>query len=58
MRWLGNWFKNFAQVDLKQLTPENLADIENPRLEYAIYWTFKTAQAGSLIGKLRNVERD
>lgn len=51
MIWLGNWFKNFAQVDWKQLTPQNLADIEAPRLEYAIYWTLKSVQAGSFIGR-------
>lgn len=48
---LENWFTNFVQYTGTQ-KPVDLADVKNPKLEYAIWWTFKSAQVASVVGEL------
>ncbi|KAI6218037.1 hypothetical protein M3Y99_01733400 [Aphelenchoides fujianensis] len=50
---LENWFNNFIQLrPWRSLTAEQLAEIQLPRVEYAIYCTFKSAQVASIVGGL------
>lgn len=45
------WFVNFTQIDRLFQTPVDLANIQSPRVEYAIYWTLKSAQVASVVGE-------
>ncbi|KAI6199590.1 Bms1-type G domain-containing protein [Aphelenchoides besseyi] len=50
---LENWLANFAQLgSWLTHTPDKLAEVPLPRVEYAIWWTFKSAQAASIVGGL------
>uniref|UniRef100_A0A914CH26 Uncharacterized protein n=1 Tax=Acrobeloides nanus TaxID=290746 RepID=A0A914CH26_9BILA len=50
---LSSWAHNFFQTPLWiKHTPEDLADVRNPRLEYSIYWIIKSAEVSSVISGL------
>jgi hypothetical protein len=53
---LSSWAHNFFQTPLWiKHTPEDLADVRNPRLEYSIYWIIKSAEVSSVISKSSNI---
>ncbi|VDM57414.1 unnamed protein product [Angiostrongylus costaricensis] len=47
---LESWFHNFSQFVYRANTPEALADIPRPYLEYSIWGLFKGAEISSVIG--------
>ncbi|VDO58278.1 unnamed protein product, partial [Haemonchus placei] len=47
---LETWFYNFSQFFYKASTPEALADIPRPYLEYSIWGLFKGAEISSVAG--------
>ncbi|KHJ77025.1 hypothetical protein OESDEN_23355, partial [Oesophagostomum dentatum] len=47
---LESWFHNFSQFIYKANTPESLADIPRPYLEYSIWGLFKGAELTSILG--------
>ncbi|KAL6741302.1 hypothetical protein Aduo_014572 [Ancylostoma duodenale] len=47
---LESWFHNFSQFIYKANTPEALADIPRPYLEYSIWGLFKGAEITSILG--------
>ncbi|XGW01537.1 hypothetical protein V3C99_014005 [Haemonchus contortus] len=49
---LETWFYNFSQFFYKASTPEALADIPRPYLEYSIWGLFKGAEISSVAGGL------
>ena len=48
---LESWFHNFSQFINRANTPESLADIPRPYLEYSIWGLFKGAELTSILGK-------
>ncbi|GMR58393.1 hypothetical protein PMAYCL1PPCAC_28588, partial [Pristionchus mayeri] len=49
---LDGWFHNFSQFTPQALNAEVLADVPAPYKEIAIYGTFKSIEAGSVLGGL------
>ncbi|CAI5450369.1 unnamed protein product [Caenorhabditis angaria] len=49
---LEGWFANFTQISRRWNSPESLADIPRPHLEYAIFATLKGAELMSVLGGL------
>ncbi|KAK6053185.1 hypothetical protein COOONC_09309 [Cooperia oncophora] len=49
---LESWFHNFSQFIQRASTPESLADIPRPYLEYSIWGLFKGAEITSVLGGL------
>ncbi|MFH4974666.1 hypothetical protein AB6A40_001375 [Gnathostoma spinigerum] len=47
---LETWINNFTQFSRVPLSPEALADIPHPYVEYAIFGAFKAAELASIIG--------
>ncbi|KAJ1372221.1 hypothetical protein KIN20_034317 [Parelaphostrongylus tenuis] len=47
---LESWFHNFSQFIYRANTPEVLADIPRPYLEYSIWGLFKGAEISSVLG--------
>uniref|UniRef100_A0A1I8AV39 Uncharacterized protein n=1 Tax=Steinernema glaseri TaxID=37863 RepID=A0A1I8AV39_9BILA len=50
MLGLEQWFANFTQYSWDDNSPESLAEVPRPVLEYMIYGTFKSAEIASFIG--------
>ncbi|KAK6035971.1 hypothetical protein COOONC_26524, partial [Cooperia oncophora] len=48
---LESWFHNFSQFIQRASTPESLADIPRPYLEYSIWGLFKGAEITSVLGR-------
>ncbi|TKR88062.1 hypothetical protein L596_012360 [Steinernema carpocapsae] len=49
---LEQWFANFTQYSWTDNSPESLAEIPRPVMEYMIYGTFKSAEIASFVGGL------
>ncbi|VDL74656.1 unnamed protein product [Nippostrongylus brasiliensis] len=49
---LESWFTNFSQFSYRASTPESLADIPRPYVEYSIWGMFKGAEIASVLGGL------